>query len=223
MMSRRKIVIENSLRRCLLLVLTAVLVPAVAAACGPGPSATPAHTPTPAPTALPVVVPQHGWQLPADQYVLIEHQTNTNGSCAKGDCEPRQLAIDFPTYTFNSTTGTLESWNPVEVNDALKVVCGGGGSLSGLAGTGESTGLEEVYDLPAEVCSLRIVQVDRDGTVYLAHGGVMLMLAPGKAWTKTTEELQKQGGGTVKLTTYEWIRNRGILDKAKILFPTPGP
>ena len=223
MMSRRKIVIENSLRRCLLLVLTAVLVPAVAAACGPGPSATPAHTPTPAPTALPVVVPQHGWQLPADQYVLIEHQTNTNGSCVKGDCEPKQLAIDFPTYTFNSTTGTLESWNPVEVNDALKVVCGGGGSLSGLAGTGESTGLEEVYDLPAEVCSLRIVQVDRDGTVYLEYGGELLVLAPGQTWTSTTEEVREQGSGKARVTATDRIVNYGVLDKANIVSPTPQP
>jgi len=77
--------------------------------------------------------------------------------------------------------------------------------------------------VPAEIEGLRIVQVDRDGRVYLEYEGELLVLAPGQTWTSTTEELRDQGAGKARLTTTDRIVNYGILDKAKILFPTPQP
>ncbi len=207
-----------------------VLLLAAAAACGPAPTATPAaatRTPVPAPTASlapppPTMAPEHGWELPADQYVFIDHHVHTEGVCVEGECEPGPM-IDFPTYNFSAETGTLNSWLTLEVNDALKVMYGNGMSLGGAAGGGAGTMLTEVYTVPAEIEGLRIVQVDRDGTVYVEYGGELLVLAPGQTWSSTTEEVRLQGAGTANFTTNDQIVNYGVLDKAKIVFPTPQP
>jgi hypothetical protein len=168
------------------------------------------------------MVPDHGWELPADKYLFIDHHVHVDGVCVEGECQPGPM-IDFPTYTFAEETGTLNSWIAVEVNDALKVVYGNGMSLSGVAGGGAGTRLTEVYTVPAKIEGLRIVQVDRDGTAYVEYGGELLVLAPGQEWTKTTEEVRLQSVGRARLTTTDRIVNHGILDKDKIVFPTPQP
>jgi len=166
------------------------------------------------------MMPEHGWELPVDKYVFIDHHVHVEGVCIEGECDPAPM-IDFPTYNFSAETGTLNSQFLVEVNDALKVVYGNGMSLGGAAGGGAGTMLTEVYTLPVEIEGLRIVQVDRDGTVYLEYGSELLVLAPGQTWTSTTEEVREQGAGKANLTTNDQFVNYGILDKAKIVFPTP--
>jgi len=225
-----KTVIENLVNYFLPLALIAALLLATAAACSPAPTpSTTAATGTPVPTptgtpspASPTMVPDHGWELPADKYVFIDHHVHVEGVCVEGECDPGPM-IDFPTYTFAEETGTLNSWFLVEVNDALKVVYGNGMSLGGAAGGGAGTQLTEIYTIPAEIEGLRIVQVDRNGRVYLEYEGELLVLAPGQTWTSTTEELRDQGAGKARLTTTDRIVNYGILDKANILFPTPQP
>ena len=220
-MSNCKIVIEKLVKRYLPPAVIAVLLLAVAAACGPAPTQTTVPTPTASPgPASPTMVPEHGWELSADKYVFIDHHVHIEGVCVEGECQPGPM-IDFPTYTFAEETGTLNSQFAVEVNDALKVVYGNGMSLGGAAGGGAGTGLTEVYDVPAVIEGLRIVQVDRDGTVYLEYAGELLVLAPGQTWTVETEELREQGAGKANLTTTDQFVNYGILDKAKIVFPTP--
>ena len=222
-MSHREIVVERLIKHYLLPALAAALLLAAAAACGPAPSATLVPTPTGTPsTARPTMVPDHGWELSADKYVFIDHHVHIEGVCVEGECEPGPM-IDFPTYTFNAEMGTLNSLFLVEVNDTLKVVYGNGMSLGGAAGGGAGTMLTEVYTVPIEIEGLRIVQVDRDGRAYLEYEGELLVLAPGQTWTSTTEKVREQGAGKANLTTNDQIINYGILDKAKIVFPTPQP
>ncbi|RPI56181.1 MAG: hypothetical protein EHM56_04675 [Chloroflexi bacterium] len=222
-MSSRKILIADLLRRCLSQTLFAALLLAVAAACGPAVTPTPVPIPTASPAALaPTMAPQHGWELPAGQVLFIDRHVRVDGTCLEGDCQPGPM-IDFPTYGFDPETGILDSRLPLDVNDDLKVVYGNGTSLRGVAGGGAATGLTEVYAVPAEIQGLRFVQVDRDGTAYLEHGGELLVLAPGQTWTNTTEEIQEQGTGKASFTTTDTIVNYGILDKSKIVFPTQEP
>jgi hypothetical protein len=221
-MSNREIVVVR-LANNGLLALTAALLLAVSAGCGVTPTATPLPTATPSPAPPPpTMVPQHGWELPAEEYVFIDHHIHIEGTCIEGECQLGPM-IDFPTYTFDFATDALQSWLPVEVDDALKVIYGDGTSLSGAAGGGAGTGLTEVYTIPAELEDLRIVQVDRDGTAYLEYKGELLVLASGQTWTNTTEEVREQGAGKARLTTTDRLVNYGVLDKAKILFPTPQP
>jgi hypothetical protein len=217
-------------KHCMPLAVIAVLLLAVTATCGPAPTPTTAaatRTPVPTPTAnpsptSPTMTPEHGWELPADKYLFIDHHVHVEGVCVEGECQPGPM-IDFPTYTFAEETGTLNSWFAIKVNDDLKVVYGNGMSLGGAAGGGAGTQLTEVYTIPAEIEGLRIVQVDRDGTVYLEYGGELLVLAPGESWTNTTEEVREQGAGKARLTTTDRIVNYGVLDKVRIVFPTPQP
>jgi len=176
-MPNRQTVIKF-VKHCLPLVVIVVLLPAVAAACGPAPMVTLAPTAPETSSHIPLTMaPQHGWELPADKYVFIDHHVHIEGVCIEGECQPGPM-IDFPTYTFSAETGTLNSWLTVEVNDALKVVYGNGMSLGGVAGGGAGTQLTEVYTLPAEIEGLRIVQIDRDGTALLEYKGELLALAP---------------------------------------------
>ena len=232
-MSRRQTAAAKLVTHRPLLAVTVVLMLAVAVACGPAPTTTSiptagvTRTPVPTPTASPsppnaTMTPAHGWELPADKYVFIDHHVHVGGECIEGECQPGPM-IDFPTYAFSEETGTLTSWLTVQVNDALKVVYGNGTSLSGVAGGGAGTQLTEIYTLPAEIEGLRIVQVDRDGTAYLEYGGELLVLVPGEAWTNSTEEVREQGAGKARITTTDRIVNYGILDKAKIVSPTPQP
>jgi len=209
--------------RYLLPALAALLPAAFIAACGPW------STPTPAPTASAsagpppaTITPQHGWELPANQVVFIDHQVRIEGECVEGDCQPGPM-IDFPTHGFDPDSRSVHSRLPLEVNDDLKVLYGDGTSLRGVAGGGAATRLITVLAVPAEVEGVRIVQVSRDGTVILEMRGQVLVLAPDETWTNTTEEVREQGAGRARLTTTEQIHNYGIVDKANILAPTPQP
>jgi hypothetical protein len=217
--SSRKAASHNPAACRLLPLLAALLLLAVATACGP--ASTPAPTATAGPPR-PTMAPQHGWELPAGQVLFINRHVRVEGTCIEGDCQPGPM-IDFPTYRFDPETGILESWFALNLGDDLKVLYGNGTSLRGLAGGGAATGLTEVASLPAEVEGLRIVQVDRDGTAYLEHGDELLVLAPGQEWTTTTQEVQEQEDGKVRLTSTEQIVNYGILDRAQISSPTPEP
>ena len=207
--------------------LTLALLLAVTAACGAQPTATPVEpTTAPAqPTATPIpatAAPEHGWLLPADKYLFIDHHIHVAGECVEGECDPGPM-VDFPTYDLDPETGVLQSWVAFEVKEGLMVVYGDGVSLSGAAGGGAATGLTGVYTLPAQLDNLRIVQVDLDGTAHLEYGGRSLALVPGQEWLETTEETQTQEGGQLKLTTADRFYNYGILDKAKMALPAPAP
>lgn len=208
---------------CLSLALIASLLPALVAACGPAPTATPKPSPTASPSApAATMAPQHGWELPAGQVLFLDHHVSVDGECVAGDCQPGPM-IDFPTYSFDPETRTLDSRLALELRDDLKVVYGSGMSLHGVAGGGAATGLTEVHTLPAEIQGLRIVQVDRDGTATLEYGGEVLALTPGETWTNTIEEVREQGAGKARLTTVDTIVNHGILDKTKIEAPAAKP
>jgi len=222
-MPGQRTIMGSVIGRYLLPALAALLPAAFIAACGPW------STPTPAPTASAsagpppaTITPQHGWELPANQVVFIDHQVRIEGECVEGDCQPGPM-IDFPTHGFDPDSRSVHSRLPLDVNDELKVLYGDGTSLRGVAGGGAATRLMAVYAVPAEVEGVRIVQVDRDGTVTLEGRGEVLVLAPDETWTNTTEEVREQGAGRARLTTTEQIYNYGIVDKANILAPTPQP
>jgi len=207
----------------LLPVLAAVLLAALIVACGPRVTPTPAPTAPASPSPLPATItPQHGWELPADKVLFIDHHVRVEGECVEGDCQPGPM-IDFPTHGFDPDSRSVHSRLPLEVNDDLKVLYGDGTSLRGVAGGGAATRLITVLAVPAEVEGVRIVQVSRDGTVILEMRGQVLVLAPDETWTNTTEEVREQGAGRARLTTTEQIHNYGIVDKANILAPTPQP
>ena len=209
--------------RYLLPALAALLPAAFIAACGPWSTPTPAPTASASPGPPPATItPQHGWELPANQVVFVDHQVRIEGECVEGDCQPGPM-IDFPTHGFDPDSRSVHSRLPLDVNDELKVLYGDGTSLRGVAGGGAATRLMAVYAVPAEVEGVRIVQVDRDGTVTLEVRGEVLVLAPDETWTNTTEEVREQGAGRARLITTEQIYNYGIVDKANILAPTPQP
>jgi hypothetical protein len=94
----------------------------------------------------------------------------------EGDPGSPYIFIDFPTYRFNEEEGVLVSFNEVFGSEEGKInpqianlIIGEGTSLSGSAGSGAASGLEEVRDFPftTEYQLLSIQEMRPDGSLLL--------------------------------------------------------
>jgi hypothetical protein len=153
-------------------------------------------------------------------YVFIEHYISTYGEPIVGKYP--FMFIDFPLYSFSEKTGTLNAkWPNWEINDSLKAVLGDGSGLSGCAGSGMSTSVYGVYDLPYERNNLKILEIESDGTVHLSYNSLSIVLKSGEKWSnvKSFIDTKENDGATAKakLTTTDTIVNYGLLDKSKII------
>ena len=196
------------LRRASIAIVIATNWAAIMACEIPGLTATPAtQTPTPLPPAA--------WPVGTDQYVFIDHHIHTHGELIAGVYG--EMMIDFPTYRFHQDTGTLEGIIGFEIDEELKVIFGGGSSLSGCAGGGAATRLTGIYEVPYEHNGFKIVRIGPDGTTNLEYEGESIVLTSGEEWVKEESRFDVQPPfGLARLTTTDKIVNYGILDKSGI-------
>jgi hypothetical protein len=176
----------------------------------------PARTPTPraAPTETPTLAPTPG-QGP---YLLVERWANQERGPA---CMP--MYIDFPTYRFDPSTGTLHLWPRYGQNPALEPMdvgyFGTGGTVSGRGG-GESSRLRRMERLPFETEDTRILSVDSYGVVEASDllTGESLVLLPGeeRLWQAVSSGDDLTPGCVI--TTTERLTNYGYQDRAKIVY-----
>jgi WD40 repeat protein len=181
-------------------------------------------------------VVKQGWAISPDKYVFIEHIFNTDGEVTAGggegglECYKHEY-IDFPTYEFENRTKTLSVglWQGEipNVNDTLKIVYGTGYSQSGAAGSGASTWLVGVYELPYKYSStFKIMSATSDGAVSLLYNNKSIELKSGETWENKTVSWKNETGWEyvgwnatcrVKVVESDRITNYGILEKFKIL------
>lgn len=102
-----------------------------------------------------------------EQWIYIE---------GKGEFSPSYLSIDFPTYSFSEEEDILVSFNKAFGSEEGKItlqtadlIIGEGSSLSGSAGRGTASGLQEIKDLPftTEYQLLSIQEMRKDGSLLL--------------------------------------------------------
>lgn len=152
-----------------------------------------------------------------DEYLFIEQNVHTHVEIIEG--RYHYEVIDSPTYSFDEKTGTLRGMINFDVNDTLKVVYGGGLSLSGVGG-GKDTMLYGVYELPYQHYELIILYLDIDGTVHLRYRNVSITLKSGEEWVNTSSRIDVQQFGNERsianLTMTDRIMNHGILHKSTI-------
>ncbi len=161
------------------------------------------------------------WPVDKTKYVFIEHSIVTHGQLINTPYDNNGPHIDFPTYTYNTSTKILTGLINFNISEDLKVVFGNSKSLTGFAGSGTASGLTGLTRLPYKYEQLEIAKIDADGIAYINYKGNAFTLKPGTDWSEVTEEIvtQKHGDrtGKVNMVTTDKIIYLGIWEKSDIV------
>jgi hypothetical protein len=189
---------------------------------------------TPSPTAISV---QDGLDTTlGGKYLFIEYWNSISGTGTLP-----ALAIDFPDYRFDPTTGVLSSFNPnqsITLASTAMGFIGHGTSRSGDAGTGAVSSLDTINQLPFSIdiaqftgavnlqaapnmeetkpVGLIILSVAEDGTISIELDRQEITLAVGQSWKQTTETDMHEGQYNGHLVMTSTLTNFGWQDRAKI-------
>lgn len=156
-----------------------------------------------------------------NQYVFLEQHHFTQSELLEGNTS--HMFIDFPTYSFDSSTGILTDYGDnVEMNKSRQIILGIGSSASGDAMSGEGTTLLGVQKIPGKYYDFNITNIEANGTVYFSYRDSVMVLLPNEEWLRTSteikEELDDNGEiGIVKYTYTNRITNWGKLAKANFI------
>jgi len=155
-------------------------------------------------------------EISSDEYVFLEHHLNTDGENLEGTYP--FLYIDFPTYSFDRTTGVLAGMISFPINNSLKAVYGDGTSRSGHYGSGSGTRLSGIYSFPYENDGLRITSIEGNGTIHIKYRNSDLILKSGESWEDITTKIEIYPDlmCSIRLTETDTIINHGILKKSDI-------
>jgi hypothetical protein len=170
------------------------------------------------------------------KYLFIEFWNHVSGSGTLP-----ALAIDFPDYRFDPTTGTLSSFNPsqtITLTPKAAGFLGRGTSRSEAAGTGAVSSLITIDQIPystevhvftgavdpqaapnmeeTRTVVLKILSVAEDGTISIELDGEVITLVPEQNWKQTIETDFKKGQYNGHLTLTSMLTNYGWQDRAKI-------
>ena len=143
------------------------------------------------------------------RYLLLESWTYVRGEALEGG--PRELMIDFPTYRLDEESGVLVSYRPLSLNSSVKLIVGEGTSLSGDVGSGVSSQIVGIYNLPADLNDyVRIVSVSDDDVV-LRLAGEEVTLSPGESREQTWEYIETWAGGKMRIVKTIRVTNKGYV------------
>ena len=156
-----------------------------------------------------------------NQYVFLEQHHFTQSELLEGYCS--LLFFDFPTYSFDSSTGILTDYGEnVEMNKSIQIILGTGSSASGDALSGGATGLLGIQKIPGNHSEFIITNLDADGTVYFSYKDSAMVLLSNEEWLVTSSEFKEEidNGeiiGIVKYTYTNRITNWGLLPKESFI------
>ena len=170
------------------------------------------------------------------KYLFIQYWNNVAGTG-----KLPALAIDFPDYRFDPTTGTLSSFNPsqsIMLAQTSMGFIGQGTSRSGDAGTGAVSSLNTIEQIPYSIdvamftgafnlqaapnmeetkaVALKILSIAEDGTITIELDQQVITLTPRQTWKQTTEADVNEGQYNGHLTMTSTLTNYGWQDRAKI-------
>lgn len=156
-----------------------------------------------------------------NQYVFLEQHHFTQSELLEGNSS--HIFIDFPTYSFDSSTGILTDYGDnVEMNKSLQIILGTGSSARGDAMSGEATVLLGIEEISGYHTDFIITKLDPNGTVYFSYKDSVMMLLPNEEWLSTSSEIKEEiddNGeiGIVKYTYINRITNWGKLAKESFI------
>lgn len=158
--------------------------------------------------------PEPLFKVPVDKYLFLEHEVNIDGVNIEG--EYSGPLIDFPTYCFDSTQGIIEGLINFPISDSLIGIYGDGLWLSGAAGSGASTRLFGIYNLPYQRSPVMLSSINANGSVSLKYRDSVFVLAKGQEWKAITSRLDTIETAVTLFITTEKITNHGLQLKSKI-------
>lgn len=156
-----------------------------------------------------------------NQYVFLEQHHFTQSELLEGS-RPH-LFFDFPTYSFDSSTGILTDYGEdVEMNKSIQIILGTGSSASGDVLSGEATRLLGIQKIPSNNSDFIITHLEANGTVYFSYNDSVMVLLPNEEWLSTSSEIKEEidfNGeiGIVKYTYTNRITNWGIQAKESFI------
>ncbi len=156
-----------------------------------------------------------------NQYVFLEQHHFTQSEVLEGNSS--HLFIDFPMYSFDSSTGILTDYGEnVEMNKSIQMIIGIGSSASGDAISGEATTLLGIQEIPGNHYDFIITNLEANGTVYFSYRDSLMVLLPNEEWLSTSSEIKEEiddNGeiGIVKYTYTNRITNWGKLAKESFI------
>ncbi len=156
-----------------------------------------------------------------NQYVFLEQHYYTQSELLEGYSP--HVVFDFPTYSFDSSTGILTDYGEnVEMNKSIQIILGTGSSASGDALSGGATKLLGIQKTPCKYADFNITNLDADGTVYFSYKDSVMVLLPNEEWLVTSSEIKEEidNGdiiGIVKYTYTNRITNWGLLTKESFI------
>jgi hypothetical protein len=163
-------------------------------------------------------------ELPAGNYIFVEHFVHRQWNTVEGDCSPMPL-FDGPLYFMDEKTGVLSvyvcQWD--QVNESLNGFYASGHGGSGGGGGGEVSSASPVYTFPRTFPDgVTLDSVARDGVVSLHYQNTTITLKPGERLVVNTTRSRvnesgiKGAGCTKEIVITDWVSNAGIFEKEKI-------
>jgi hypothetical protein len=154
--------------------------------------------------------------LTQDQYVFVHTLTTISGTA------DQPTFIDFPTYSYGSTSGVLTSKEPIPLTSDTKLIIGGGTSVSGGVGSGAATGLKLYDSLSVE----NVFTVISESMADYYIDGRWITLQKGIQWTETYETTSYKGftGQLIikNTATYYGVQDKNLIS-AEITTPSVTP
>lgn len=154
-----------------------------------------------------------------NEFVFIECIQKQEGEVIKGSMDLRGKRIDSPTYRLDSETKQLQIHRQDNLSiDSIKILLGEVRVLEGSAGTGVSSRLTNITQLPYSNNKLTITKVDQNG-IDIIFDKQEVNLTEGKEWqtSQTRIDTIKIDKPTiVKMTTTYTIHYQGKLNKSSI-------
>jgi hypothetical protein len=169
-----------------------------------------------------------GYQdIPAGNYVFVEHLVLPSRKTIAGECKPTP-AFDGPVYSFDEQTGEFNAYLPSNkpINGSVRVIFARSEARrenNGLIGGGIGGSALPVYSLPYVYSSeLTLESVTDEGVVFLDYQNSSIVLKIKDRWENTSHVIQTRPpsyDGTIcteEIVLTNSFYNAGFLDAKKM-------
>lgn len=170
--------------------------------------------------------PEEYHEIPAGNYIFLEHKIRIQGTTLGGDCSPVAYT-GGPTFLFDEQKGTLSTAtvSSDRINESLLLLYVIGESETSSARTGGGGSVYPVYTLPVTMWdNLTLISSTPEGIVTMDYQNTSITLKPKERWSINTTPIIRNGcpgsnplkNCTEEIVITDSIYNAGLFDKQKI-------
>jgi hypothetical protein len=162
------------------------------------------------------------WIPPTGQFAFAEYYVTYSGTAIDGD-PPPGMRIDSPTYSFDSENKSIDTYLGASfINDSVNLVLGTGVIRRGTEGSGVSSRLVGIKQLPFEQNQLTIETVN-EKQIKLRFKDEEIKVKSGNFWEFQTESIDTIPSINGKAVIQRKINHRftyhGLISNEKLKIP----